>query len=331
MEKIGIIGAGSWGTAIAQSLASAGKDVVLWAREPNVVNEINEQHLNSTFMVDVPLHESIRATESLSQAADCDVILLVTPAQYVRSTLESLKSELSSGKPVVICSKGIELSTGLLMSQVAEEEAPNATIAILTGPTFAREVAMGLPTAVTIAAKDKDVAQELREGLASRAMRAYVTEDLLGAQIGGAVKNVIAVACGAVVGAGLGENARAALLTRGMAEMGRLASAMGAKKETLMGMCGIGDLMLTCSSMQSRNYSLGYEIGQGRLLDDIVAERKGKAVTEGVHTAEALMTMADKLAVEMPVSHIVHKSLSGQLNVKEAIEQMLDRPLRAES
>jgi glycerol-3-phosphate dehydrogenase (NAD(P)+) len=330
MQKIGIIGAGAWGTALAQCFANGGLEVLIWAREPEVVESVNERHENALFMPGIKLHHAIEATKSMSKMAGCDTLLVVTPAQHVRGTLQSLKGDLAQGKPVVICAKGIELETGLLMSQIAEEEVPNATIAILTGPTFASEIVRGLPSAVTIAAKDKDVAQEIREGLASKYLRPYVTDDLIGTQIGGAVKNVIAIACGIVIGRGLGESARAALMTRGLAEMARLAAAMGAKKETLMGMCGVGDLVLTCTSMQSRNYSLGVQLGQGKTLEDIMAERKGKAVTEGVHTAAALMTMAKKHAVEMPISEIVHRCVGEGVPLDQCIEEMLDRPLRPE-
>ncbi|MCB9990622.1 MAG: NAD(P)-dependent glycerol-3-phosphate dehydrogenase [Rhodospirillales bacterium] len=330
MQKIGIIGAGAWGTALAQCMAGGGMDVLIWAREPEVAESINTKHENELFIPGVPLNPAIEATTSMSKTADCDTILIVTPAQHVRSTLESLKGDIAEHKPIVICSKGIEIDTGLLMSQVAKEEVPNATIAILTGPTFAAEIARGMPSAVTIAAKDKDVAQEIREGLASKHLRPYITDDLIGTEIGGAVKNVIAIACGIAVGRGLGESARAALMTRGLAEMGRLASAMGARKETLMGMCGVGDLMLTCSSMQSRNYSLGVELGQGKSLEDIMEARKGKAVTEGVHTAAALKTMARKHAVDMPICEIVHKAVGEGIPIEDCIAELLDRPLRPE-
>lgn len=330
MQKIGIIGAGAWGTALAQCLANGGHDVLIWAREPEVVESINARHINETFMPGITLNTAIGATDSLSKTAGCDTLLVVTPAQHVRGTLQSLKGDVAEHKPIVLCAKGIELETGLLMSQVAQEEVPNATIAILTGPTFASEIVRGLPSAVTIAAKDKDVAQEIREGLASKHLRPYITDDLIGAQIGGAVKNVIAIACGIVVGRGLGESARAALMTRGLAEMSRLASAMGGRKDTLMGMCGVGDLMLTCTSMQSRNYSLGVMLGEGKTLSDIMAQRQGKAVTEGVHTAAALMTMAKKHAVEMPIAEIIHRCVGLGEPLDACIEEMLDRPLRPE-
>lgn len=331
MQTIGVIGAGAWGTALAQTMASEERGVVMWAREGEVVEAINNRHENTVFLPGIPLHNNIRATDSLSGTADCDVLLIVTPAQHVRATLVGLKGEIAKGKPVVICAKGIELNSGLLMSQVADEEVPKATIAILSGPTFASEIAKGLPSAVTIAARDKDVAAELREALASKTLRPYIVDDLLGAQIGGAVKNVIAIAAGTICGMGLGESARAALITRGLAEMGRLASAMGAKRETLMGMCGVGDLMLTCSSMQSRNYSLGVQLGQGKSLQEILGGRK--EVTEGVHTAAALTVMARRHAVEMPISEAVHKCLNEGMGIEDAIAEMLERPLkgRAES
>ncbi|MCB9987746.1 MAG: NAD(P)-dependent glycerol-3-phosphate dehydrogenase [Rhodospirillales bacterium] len=327
MQKIGVIGAGAWGTALAEVLANAGKDIILWAREPEVVAAINERHENEIFLPGVKLNSNIQATTSLSHTAECDFLLLVTPAQHIRATLQSLKGEIAAGKPVVICAKGIELGTGLLMSQVAEDEAPGATYAILSGPTFAADIARGLPSAVTVSATDKDVLQEIRDGLACRTLRPYITEDMIGAQIGGAVKNVIAIACGIVIGHGLGESARAALMTRGLAEMSRLATAMGAKKETLMGMCGIGDLVLTCSSTQSRNYSLGVEIGKGGSAKEILSGRK--SVTEGFYTAEALVKMARTHAVDMPICEAVYKCACEDMPVAEAVNLLLDRPLKA--
>lgn len=327
MKKIAVIGAGAWGTALAQTMADSDREVLIWAREHEVVESINQRHENESFLKGVKLHPSVTATDSLSATADCDVLLIVTPAQHVRATLVSLKGAIADGgKPVVICAKGIELKTGHLLSQVADEEVPNAAIAVLTGPTFAGEIARGLPSAVTIAARDKDIAERVQDDVASKYLRPYLSDDLLGTQIGGAVKNVIAIAAGVVTGRGLGESARAALITRGLAEMARLASAMGAKRETLMGMCGVGDLMLTCSSMQSRNYSLGVQIGEGRSLKDILAERN--SVTEGVYTAEALTVMARKNAVDMPICEGVHKCLNEGVPVEQMIEAMLDRPIQ---
>jgi len=328
MSKISVIGAGAWGTALAQSLTME-HEVLLWAREAEVVDSINNQQENTMFLPGVELNKNIQPTNDLEQAASNNMILLVTPAQHVRAALKSLKNNLSDEKTIVICAKGIEIETGHLMSQVADEETPDATIAVLSGPTFASEIARRLPSAVTIAAQNKDVAQDIREALASKMLRPYITDDMVGAQIGGAVKNVIAIACGIIMGRDMGESARAALMTRGMAEMGRLATAMGGKKETLMGMCGIGDVMLTCTSMQSRNYSLGVEIGQGRTLEEIMGTRR--SVTEGVHTARALIVKAAKNAVDMPIATAVHKCLSENMPIDLAIEQMLERPLRIET
>ncbi len=328
MNKIGVIGAGAWGTALAQSLANSDRDVLIWAREPEVVLSINDNHENKTYFSGVPLHNSLRATSAESDMAACDLILLVVPAQHVRSTLEQFKTILSE-KPFVICAKGIEVKTGNLMSEVVDEVIPGAKVACLNGPTFASEIGRGLPCAVTLAMADKDLGEKIVEAIGSRRLRTYLTDDIIGTQIGGAVKNVIAIASGVIQGRGMGESARCALVTRGLAEMARLAKAMGAHKATLMGMCGAGDLMLTCSSMQSRNFSLGVALGEGKTLEEILGERV--AVTEGVHTAKALRVMARNNAVDMPVSRAVHDFLEEGMSIDEVIEKTLDRPLRRES
>lgn len=327
-KTIGVVGGGAWGTALAQILAAGGRDVLIQAREAEVVDSINTKHENSVFLAGVPLDESLKATESLAEVAKRDVVLLVTPSQFMRATLDEMKKDLSTDTPIVICSKGIELTTGMLLSQVAEETLPDSTIAILTGPTFASEVARGLPTAVTIAAKNKEVARDLQDVLGVKNFRPYVTSDIKGAQLGGAIKNVIAIACGIVHGKKLGDSARAALLTRGVAEIARLAVAMGADKETLLGMCGIGDLMLTCSSMQSRNFSLGSALGEGKTLDEILGPRK--AVTEGVFTAASTLALAKQYAVDMPITEAVNKCLNEGVGIDEAIEEMLNRPFKYE-
>ena len=330
VNRIGIVGAGAWGTALAQLMASAGNDVTLWAREPEVVEAIESESENTYFMPGVTLHDNIKPTGSLTRTTEADIILLVTPAQHVRKTLKALKADLADGKPLVICAKGIEIETGNLMSHIAEEEIPLANVAVMTGPTFAGELARGLPSAVTIAASDNDTGEMLVEKLGTRNLRAYYSDDMISAQIGGAVKNVLAIACGVVYGLELGESARAALVTRGLAEMGRLAAAMGARRTTLMGMCGIGDLMLTCTSTQSRNYTLGRDLAAGRTVEDILAVRGG-AVTEGIHTAEALMTMAKNHAVDMPISQAVYECLHEGKDINRAIDQMLERPLKPEN
>ena len=325
-KSIGVIGAGAWGTALAQVLSNGGRDVLIWAREPEVVQSINDNHENGVFLPGIPLHDGLKATESLDEVATRDILLLVTPAQFLRTTLESLKTHITNGKPVVICSKGIEIDTGLLLSQVAEAVVPDATIATLTGPTFASEIAKGLPGAVTIAAHKTDTGRELQEALGVKGFRPYVTDDVIGTQLGGAIKNVIAIACGVVYGRKLGESARAALVTRGVAEIARLGVAMGAHKETLLGMCGIGDLMLTCSSMQSRNFSLGTALGEGKTLEEVLESRN--AVTEGVYTAKAALALAKQNAVDMPITEAVHKCLNEGLSIDEAIEDMLNRPFK---
>ena len=321
--KIGVIGGGAWGTALAQVMCQSDKDVILWAREPEVIESIRTKSENTPYLPGIKLDKRIQVTESITEAAEADIILMVTPAQYLRATLNAIKGQIDS-KPIVLCSKGIELKSGLMLSQVVEEETPKAHVAVMSGPTFASEIAQGMPSAVTIAAEDKDIAHELVENLGCRTLRPYATNDVLGAQIGGAIKNVMAIACGVVAGRKMGDSARAALLTRGISEMSRLTSAMGAKKTTLMGMCGIGDLMLTCSSMQSRNYSLGVMLGEGRSLEDIMNERK--SVTEGVHTAKALMTLAENNAVEMPIAQTVFEILHNGIGVEQAIQDMLSRP-----
>ena len=322
--KIGVIGAGAWGTALAHIQADAGRDVTLWAREQDVRDSIKQAKENSMYLPGVELSVDIKTTNSLSDLHDMDIILVVTPAQFTRATMEGLRHESLDGKPIVICSKGIEIETGQMLSTVIEETIQKAIPVVLTGPCFAREVALGLPTGVTVACKSKDIANYVANNVGCRNFRPYVTTDLLGAQIGSAVKNVLAIACGALHGMKMGENAKAALITRGIAEMGRLAKAMGAEEKTLMGMCGFGDVMLTCSSMQSRNFSLGAMLGEGKTLDDIMASRK--SVTEGVHTAKALKKLAYNNAVDMPIAETVYQVVCENLPLEKGVEHLLDRP-----
>lgn len=328
MQKIAVIGAGAWGTALAQSLANSGRDVTLWAREAEVVESINDHHENKTYLKGVRLNEMIGATHNFADIEDCSLFLVATPAQHVRATLEAIKGHIGN-HPIVICAKGIEIETGQLMSEVAKSVLPDTVIGILSGPTFASEIARGLPCAVTLAVEEKAMGEQIVEALGSRTLRTYLTNDVVGAQVGGAVKNVIAIASGVVQGRKMGESARCALVTRGLTEMGRLSSALGADKATLMGMCGVGDLILTCSSMQSRNFSLGFALGEGKTLEEVLGERV--AVTEGVHTAKALKVMAQNNAVDMPISLAVNLFLNEGAKMDQVIEQLLDRPLRAES
>lgn len=327
MKTIGIIGAGAWGTALATVGAEAGSNVFLWAREEAVVRSINDRHQNTMFLPDVDLDPRIIAVSDLAALTGCDVLFLVTPSQFARVTLNELKG-LSISAPLVICSKGIETDTGLLMTDVVSEILPDVIQAVLSGPTFAREVASGLPTAVTLACKDEKVGKAIAKAIGAPTFRPYLADDLIGAEIGGAVKNVIAIAAGIVEGRGLGDNARAALITRGMAEISRLGEAMGAKPETLMGLAGFGDLMLTCSALQSRNMSLGHALGQGEALKDILAARN--AVTEGVYTAESVISVADRLGIDMPICAAVNDVLHKGISIDKAITALLTRPFTSE-
>ena len=327
-RTIGVIGAGAWGTALAQAFATPETPVLIWAREREVVDSINHNSENTPFLPGVTLSPLISATDDLAAMGACTVLLLVTPAQYVRPTLAALKPHLRPGVPVVNCAKGIEIGTGKLMTDIAAEIIPDTPAGILTGPTFAAEIARGLPSAVTVAVKDEKAAQVIRETLIGKTLRPYLSDDVIGTQVGGAVKNVIAIACGVVFGLKLGESAKAALMTRGLAEMARLAEAMGGRRETLLGLCGVGDLVLTCSSMQSRNFSLGVALAEGKTLEQIMAERN--SVAEGVHTAKALMDLAAARKIDMPISAAVYRCVTGDNDMGRIVAELLERPLKSE-
>ena len=322
--KIGVIGGGAWGTALAQVAARSGAPVTLWARESEVVGAINDAHENTRFLAGVALSPSIRATSALADLADCDALLVVVPAQHVRAVL----TETPGGKtPLVLCAKGIEAGTRLLVGEVARALHPAAPIAVLSGPTFAHEVAAGLPTAVTLACADPAIGAALADRLAGPNFRPYASDDVIGAEIGGAVKNVLAIACGVVEGAGLGQNARAALIARGFAEMTRFGVARGAQIETLSGLSGLGDLVLTCSSTASRNFSLGLGLGQGKRAVDLLSDRL--TVAEGAFTAPVLREAAAEAGVDMPVVEAVCALLDGA-EVQAVIGALLARPLTRE-
>jgi len=322
---VGVIGAGAWGTALAQMLASDGRGVTLWAFEGEVVDAINSDHRNPLYLPDAALSPAIRATSDLADLADIETALVVTPAQVMGTVLSQLARP---PKDLVLCSKGIEAGTGRLMNEVARAACPDSELAVLSGPTFAHEVAAGLPTAITLACSGGEEQWErLSPSIARPAFRPYYTDDVTGAEIGGAVKNVLAIACGLVDGLGLGQNARAALIARGLAEMLRFGSALGARAETISGLSGMGDLVLTCTSTSSRNFSLGKALGEGAKAHDLMADRR--TVAEGAHTAPVLAILAQERAIAMPITTSVNAILDGA-DPKQVVAQLLARPLTAE-
>lgn len=322
--KAGVIGAGAWGTALAQTLSASGDDVPLWALEAEVVEGINRDHENALYLPGVPLNPSLRATGDMAALADCDMLLIVSPAQHLRSVVAQLPPAI----PLILCSKGIEAGSSLLMSEVAAQVQPSSPIAVLSGPTFAHEVARGLPTAITLACSDLELASSIAARIARPAFRPYLSDDVVGAEIGGAVKNVLAIACGVADGAGLGLNARASLISRGFAEMTRFGLARGARAETLGGLSGLGDLVLTCSSTNSRNFSLGKGLGEGKPAAQLLANRL--TVAEGAFTAPVLRDAARAARVEMPVVEAVCALLEDTAVLGDVIDTLLARPLRPE-
>ena len=324
--SIGVIGAGAWGTALAQALASDGSQVLLWAREPELVSEINLHHTNSLFLPSARLSESVRASGDLADFAGIKVLLAVVPAQFLASVLAGLPE---GNRDLVLCAKGIEAGTGRLMADVARDAAPGCSLAVLSGPTFAHEVAAGLPTAVTLACSGGESQwQRLAPAISRPALRPYYSDDVIGAEIGGAVKNVLAIACGVVDGLGLGQNARAALIARGYAEMLRFGLARGARGETLAGLCGMGDLVLTCSSTSSRNFSLGKALGEGLSAAEALAGKN--SVAEGAATAPVLDDLARREGIDMPIVAAVCRLLNGEAPAASVVADLLSRPLRAE-
>ena len=324
----GVIGGGAWGTALAQVCARAGMSVVLQARETEVIEGIRTSRENSLFLPGVKLDEAIDVTTELDDLAACDFILAVAPAQHLRSTLNALCPHVRDNLPILLCAKGIEQGTLSLMSDVLEETIPQASAAVLSGPSFAGEVARGLPTAVTLACRDEDLGRALAEAIGTPTFRPYLSTDMIGAEAGGAIKNVLAIACGIVEGKGLGRSAHAALITRGFAEMTRMAEALGGEAETVAGLCGLGDLVLTCSSPQSRNMSVGLALGAGQSLEQALAGKL--TVAEGVASAPAVRALARKLKVETPISEAVAAILASEVGVDEAILGLLSRPIKTE-
>ncbi len=325
---VGIVGGGAWGTALALTAQRAGRRVTLWALEPEVVDDINTARRNARYLPGHAIEPGIVATGSLNDLAACDVILLVTPAQASRALAQRLAPLVTTTVPIVVCAKGIEAASGNLIPTAVADALPGRSISMLSGPTFAEEVARGLPTAITLASPDRAQGEALAHALRTPTFRPYWTDDVIGVALGGAIKNVLAIACGIVEGRKLGDNARAALLTRGFAEMARLGVAMGARLETLAGLAGLGDLTLTCNGPLSRNRSLGAAIGQGIAAADFLAGKP--SVAEGFHTAPIVQSLAARYQVDMPICTAVAALLHDGADVDATIRALLARPLKGE-
>jgi len=320
---LGIVGAGAWGTALACAARRAGADVTLWAHEAETVDTINNSHTNPVFLPEVALDTGIAATRDLQDLATCHALLLVAPSSHLDPVCRSLAPHINASVPVCVCTKGIQLETGRLMTEVAAHAMGRETVCGLSGPSFAAEVAAGLPTAVTVAGMETDV-EVIARCLAGPMFRIYRSDDVVGIEIGGAVKNVIAIACGIAMGRGLGNNARAAVISRGLAEMARLGEILGARRETLMGLSGLGDLVLTCTGELSRNFTFGKGLGQGHTIADLMAGRT--SVVEGAVTAPAVVALAGRIGVDMPIANAINDVIAGQSSLDQAIERLLARP-----
>ena len=327
-KKISVIGAGAWGTALAEVISRQGNEVNLWAREGDVVKSINTSNTNDLYLPNIKLSKLIIAQNNITDVLNCDLLLMVTPAQFMRSILNSLKSCLNEEVPIVLCSKGIETETLNLMSEIAESIMPNNPLAVLSGPSFAIDVVNNKPTAVTLACKNPIIGKSIADSINLATFRPYLSEDVIGAQIGGATKNVIAIAAGVVEGQELGDSARAATIARGYSEINRLAVALGGQEETLAGLSGMGDLILTCNSETSRNFSLGMKLGQG--LNAHEATNNLSSVAEGMYSAKAIDKLSKKLGIEMPITNAVNDLIERNRSLGEIIDDLLSRPIRRE-
>lgn len=325
--KIGVVGAGAWGTALATIAAHAGNTVALWTREADIAEEMVRNGTNERYLPGIKLDRQIHPTGNLADLKGREAILVVTPSQTIRAVVKLLAASLKTPVPLILCAKGIERESGLFLHDVAREEWPEAPIAVLSGPSFADDVVRGLPTAVTLASDDEALAAKLALQLSSNTFRIYHSGDVRSVEIGGAAKNVFAIACGAVMGRGLGESAKAALMARSFAELMRFAAAHGGKPQTLMGLSGFGDMVLTCSTSHSRNFAFGERLGRGASLE----EASGGKLTEGVHTASILVRMAHDKGIEMPVAETIDAVLQGKLSIDEAVDQLMNRPLKREN
>jgi glycerol-3-phosphate dehydrogenase (NAD(P)+) len=328
MQRISVIGTGAWGTALAILAHRAGCDTVLWARRAEQASAMIAARENTAYLPGVPLDPALRIETDLGTALDADAVLYAQPAQHFRAFCRNA-APLWQGAALVIAAKGIERETGALLNEIAAQELSQAPTIILSGPSFAAEAARGLPTAVALAGDRADLVEALMNALAHGAFRPYGSDDPTGVEVAGAVKNVLAIACGIVLGKGLGENARAALITRGLAEVSRLALAKGGRAETIMGLAGFGDLILTATSVKSRNTSLGFELGHGATLAEILASRR--TVAEGVTTAAAVATLATRIGVDMPISFAMNRILQDSSSIDTEIRGLLSRPLKHEA
>lgn len=328
--SIGILGAGAWGTTLAILARRAGSNVKLWTRNMNVLESITENRTNDIYLPDVFIDPAIEVTDDISRASDKDIILLCVPSQHIRATCILLSDKIATSVPIVIATKGIERGSLSLMSEVVQSVVPHNPLVVLTGPNFAYEAAKGLPTATSIACADEKIGNSILYALGGKYFRPYLTDDLIGAQIGGAVKNVIAIACGIALGRGFGENARAALITRGLAEIGRLCAAKGGRQQTLMGLSGLGDLVLTCGSTTSRNMHLGLLIGQGKPVAELISG-SFKGLAEGIVTSESVAELAEKLGVSMPICRMVRDVLYANADIDKSIQSLMERPFVSEA
>lgn len=321
---IAVLGGGAWGTALGTMAASNGNSVRLYARDALTVDSINRNHRNNIYLPDIDLHPMLKASSSVEEVVSkSDLILCVVPAQSLADAMDGWKDLIPAATPLVVCAKGIERKSGLLMSDLVAQILPGQTLGALSGPSFATDVAKGLPTAVTVAARSQALADRIAQILSGPTFRCYSTDDLTGVEIGGALKNVLAIAAGAAVGRGLGASAQAALVTRGFVELRRIGQALGAKPETIMGLSGLGDLILTCSTPQSRNYSYGLALGRG---EDLV----GLPLAEGVATAAVASELAARHKIEAPIIAAVAEILDRRITIDEAMEALLARPLKNE-
>ena len=324
-QRIAVLGGGAWGTALAQTMLRAGHEVAFWMRDGDAARAINETHANPAYLPGLPLDGELGATTDIAEAlAGAHCVLVVVPAQALRGLLQEIASVVPTGAPIVICAKGIEKETGKRLSEIVRERLPDNPPAALSGPSFAADVAAGLPTAVTVAADDESLAAELARLLSAPHFRCYSTTDLTGVEVGGALKNVLAIGAGAASGARLGASAQAALITRGFVEMRRIAAALGAQPETLLGLSGLGDLMLTCGSGQSRNFAYGQALGRGDRLDNL-------KLAEGVATAGIATRIAGERGIDAPITSAIDRILAGELGIREAVDELFARPLKSEN